>query len=176
MTDLTTVRTADLHLIMSVAGAKNWNPEGSPDIAQAWSRLTEAKDGLEPGPVPGDGQFMIIAFMGHTELTGYVTDITIGGEPGFRIDLPEKLWGGNELAWEEYSAKVLFSRRPVTQESVRAAWDETLRRAEERRAWQEEAAQYRQAAITSGPDDEVTCICDDGDDPEPGCPEHGHPF
>ena len=171
MGEMTTVRTDDLHLIMSVAGAKNWDLEDNPDIAQAWRRLTEAKDGLEPDPVPGDGQFM-----GHTELTGYVTDITIGGEPGFRVDLPEKLWGGNELAWEEYSAKVLFSRRPVTQESVRAAWDETLRRAEERRRWQEEAARYRQAAIASAPDDEVTCICDDDAEPEPACPEHGHPF
>lgn len=53
---------------------------------------------------PG-GQWLHIAFMGHVELTGYVTEVALGGEPGYHIDLPDKIWGGSPLAWEEYSAK-----------------------------------------------------------------------
>jgi len=105
----------------------------------------------EPGPPAGDGQFMTIAFMGHNELTGYVTEITLGGEPGYHVDLPERLWGGNPLAWEEYSGKALFSRRPVTEEGVRRAWEAKLAAAERRR--QQEAEWQRmqeQRALTDG--------------------------
>lgn len=48
-------------------------------------------------PAPG-GQWLHIAFMGRVELTGYVTEITLGGELVFHVDLPDKLWGGNPLA------------------------------------------------------------------------------
>lgn len=121
-------------------------------------------DGDEPpveNDLPADGQFMTIAFMGHTELTGYVTEVTLGGEPGYHIDLPDRLWGGNPLAWEEYSGKALFSRRPVTEESVRKAWEARLRAAERRRQQEAEWARMQeQRALASGTDDDD----DRGDD------------
>lgn len=87
----------------------------------------------------GEGQWLTIAFMGHVELTGYVTEITLGGQPAFHVDLPEKLWGGNPMAWEEYAGSALYSRRPVAEESVRKAWEAQLerarRRAEQEAAW-----------------------------------------
>lgn len=117
-------------------------------------------------PVPG-GQFLHIAFMGHTELTGWVTDITLGGEAAYHIDLPDKLWGGNPLAWEEYSAKALFGRSPVAEASVRKAWEAERRRAAERAR---EEAEWRrtqeQRAITAngaGDLDDETCGCGDPD-------------
>ena len=104
----------------------------------------------QPG-ADGEGQFMTIAFMGHVELTGYVTEIVLGGEPGYHVDLPERLWGGNPLAWEEYSGKALFSRRPVTEEAVRRAWEAKLLAAERRRQQEAEWDRLqRQRVLTAG--------------------------
>jgi len=136
-------------------------------VAAAPGKPGDEAEAEPASAVTGGGQFMFIAFMGRVELTGYVTEITLGGEPGFHIDLPGKLWGGNPLAWEEYSAKVLFSRRPLTEEYVRKAWEASLRAAEKRR--QQEAEWRRmqeQRALTAGagdhdPDEDP----DDEDDP-----------
>jgi len=123
-----------------------------------------------------DGQWMVIAFMGHNELTGYVTEITVGGQPGFHIDLPEKVWGGNPLAWEEYAGSALYSRRPVSAESVRAAWEAQRRRAELRR---QQDAEWEQRALagtltTEGGDDERPCGC--GPTEECGACREERPF
>jgi hypothetical protein len=186
LTTMITVRKDDLHAVMARAGAREWDPTADPDFAEVWQRLSEAKDPGEPaaaespGP-PSGGQFMFIAFAGHTELTGYVTEVTIGGKPAFHIDLPEKLWGGNPLAWEEYSADFLFSRHPVTQESVRAAWDAQLRRAAERARWQEDWQQERAALPAGARAADPACICGSDStgediDANPGCLMHGYPF
>jgi transcriptional regulator with XRE-family HTH domain len=109
----------------------------------------------ETGADHGDGQWLQISFMGHVELTGYVTEITLGGQPAFHVDLPERLWGGNPMAWEEYAASALYSRRPVSEESVRKAWEAQLERAK-RRAEQEAAwrTQDQVRALEAGDDDE----------------------
>lgn len=121
---------------------------GDPDWDDLAGQLRDAR-------APQDGQFLTIAFMGHVELTGYVTEITLGGEPGFHVDLPDRLWGGNPLAWEEYSAKVLFSRRPVTEESVRRAWEsQRLRAAERARQEAEWRRMQEQRALTDGGDED----------------------
>jgi len=78
-----------------------------------------------------DGYWACIAFMGHNEHTGYVTEIVKHGQPGYHVDLPEKLWGGNPLAWVEYAASAWFSERPLTEESVRRAWEAKVRAAAE---------------------------------------------
>ena len=113
-------------------------------------------------PAPG-GQFMGISFLGHDERVGYVTDITVGGEPGFHIDLPDKVFGGDPLAWEEWSAKALRVRKPVPEAAVRKAWKAERKRAAER-ARQE--AEWRRAqeqqAITSGSADDDDEDSDDG--------------
>ena len=82
-------------------------------------------------PAGPDGQWSCIAFVGHNEYTGYVTEITRNGQPAYRVDLPEKIWGGNPLAWVEYAATAWFSDRPVTEASVRAAYESRLARAAE---------------------------------------------
>jgi len=98
------------------------------------------------------GQWLSIAFMGHVELVGYVTEVTLGGQPAFHVDLPERLWGGNPMAWEEYAGSALYSRRPVTEESVRKAWEAQMERAR-RRAEQEAAWDRReQRALEAGDD------------------------
>lgn len=105
----------------------------------------------EPGAaVPGDGQWMRIAFMGHIEYTGYVTEITKNGQPAYRVDLPEKIWGGNPLAWIEHAASAWFSDRPVTEESVRRAWEAQVARAAERARQEAEWKRMQeQQAITA---------------------------
>jgi hypothetical protein len=119
---------------------------------------------------PVSGQWMEISFMGYAELTGLVTDVTIGGEPGYHIDLPDKVWGGNPLAWEEWSGKAFRSRRPVSTESVRKAWEAHKARAEEQRRQREEWEQERRALPRTLPDlDEITATCTcPGDDPGSG--------
>jgi hypothetical protein len=111
--------------------------------------------GLPPRAEPGEGQFMHIAFMGHTELAGFVTEVTLhGGVAAYHVDLPEKLWGGNPMAWQEYPASVLFSRCPVTEESVRAAWEAERERAAR---WERQQAEWQQspAALPAGDHDYV---------------------
>jgi hypothetical protein len=101
----------------------------------------------------GGGQWLFIAFMGRIEYYGYVTEITRHGQPAYRIELPEKIWGGNPLAYVTHSASAWFSDRPVTEESVRKAWESKLKAAEERA---KREAQWRledeQRALTAGGD------------------------
>lgn len=157
-TETVTIRRAPLARLMSVFSTAPWNRIDHPDVAEAWSCVSadlEAEGTQEPPPgeyARADGQFLEIAFMGHVELIGYVTEITLGGEPGYHIDLPEKLWGGNPLAWEEYSAKALYSRRPVTEVSVRAVWDAQVRRAAERRQQEAEWDRQQQHRAVAGAD------------------------
>jgi hypothetical protein len=119
------------------------------------SQMTEPaqRDATEEEAVPAqaDGYFACIAFMGHNEYTGYVTEVVKHGQPAFHVDLPEKLWGGNPLAFVEYAATAWFSERPLTEVSVRKAWEAAQQRAAER-ARQE--AEWRRAdeqcALTGG--------------------------
>src|SRR6266705_5390949 len=117
----------------------------------------EALPGMPPAEVRevadgSPGGWFTIAFFGHIEHTGHVTEVTFhGGESGYHIDLPEKIWGGNPLAWHEYAASAMFSRNPVTEESVRAAWEAERARAEK---WRRQQAEWdraqSQAALPAG--------------------------
>lgn len=112
----------------------------------------DGKDGERPGEP--DGEWLCIAFMGHNEYTGYVTEIVRNGQPAYRIDLPEKIWGGNPLEFVEYAASTWFSDRPVKEEFVHKAWEAQRRRTEERRRQEAEWARMQeQRAITGGSDD-----------------------
>ena len=108
--------------------------------------LAEASEAMLPPPsallAPG-GRFEDIAFFGHLDHTGYVTEaIDHGGNAVYRIDLPEKIWGGNPLAEIEYAASAKFSRKPVTEESVRAQWEAERARAER---WRQQQAEWERA-------------------------------
>ena len=86
--------------------------------------------------------------MGRIEYTGYVTEVTKNGQPAYRIDLPEKVWGGNPLAYVTHAASSWFSDHPVTEESVRAAWEAQQERARERARMEAEwASQPGQRAL-----------------------------
>jgi hypothetical protein len=111
---------------------------------------------FEPTRVPADsGEFKTIAFMGHNEHTGLVTEFLKNGQPAYRVELPDKLWGGNPLAYVEYSASAWFSEHPVTEESVRTAWESRRKAAADRalreaRWRQEQLEQERALALESG--------------------------
>jgi len=115
---------------------------------------------------PG-GYFAQIAFFGRIEHTGYVTEVVLhGGQAAYHIDLPEKLWGGNPLAWREYAASAFFEKNPVTEESVRKAWEaerERVRRWELRQA--EWDRQRSQPALEAGDGYDGPGSDDDGGDP-----------
>jgi transcriptional regulator with XRE-family HTH domain len=98
-----------------------------------------------------DGYFAEIAFMGHIEHIGYVTQTIKHGQPAYHIDLPDKVFGGDPLAWVEHAASAWFSERPLTEASVRSAWEAERRRIAERDRQQAEwrRRQERQA-ITAG--------------------------
>src|SRR5205814_1591759 len=97
--------------------------------------------------------------------TGYVTQVTKHGQAAYHIDLPEKLWGGNPLAWVEHAAAAWFSERPVTEATVRRQWEAAVRAAAERARREAEwrDMQMRQA-ITAGADDDDLDDPDDDDD------------
>lgn len=115
------------------------------------------------------GEWLFIAFMGRIEYTGYVTKITKHGQPAYRIELPEKVWGGNPLAYVTHSASGWFSDHPVTEESVRKAWESRVRAAAQRAA---DEAEWRRAqeqrALTAGQvrDDEDQAGDDADADPD----------
>jgi hypothetical protein len=152
-----TVTAADLELLRKVCALYAPFPP-TDEISGVMERTLAALDGAapaEPGSAaPGEGQWMRIAFMGHIEYTGYVTEITKNGQPAYRVDLPEKIWGGNPLAYVEHAASAWFSDRPVTEESVRKAWEAQLLRAAERRRQEAEWQRMQeQRAITAGDGD-----------------------
>ena len=104
---------------------------------------------------PG-GEWLCIAFMGHNEYTGYVTEIVKNGQPAYHVDLPEKLFGGNPLEYVEYAATAWFSDRPVTEEFVRKAWERHVREVAERKRREAEWARMaEQRALTAGGEDEA---------------------
>jgi hypothetical protein len=116
---------------------------------------------LPLGPLPGEepapaGYFAEIAFFGHIEHVGYVTEVTLhGGQAAYRIDLPEKLWGGNPLAWREYAASAFFEKNPVTEETVRAQWEAEREQAER---WRLQQAEWERRApvpaLTAGDEED----------------------
>jgi len=147
--------------VHNLEGGKCWMP---PDHLGDCAYVTErhAAAGDEPGI---GGYFAEIAFFGRIEHTGYVTEVVLhGGQAAYHIDLPEKLWGGNPLAWREYAASAFFEKNPVTEESVRAAWVAGRERAERLKRQQEDWERQRsQPALPAGDDD----LAVEGDDLEP---------
>ena len=122
--------------------------------------MTETPEDIPATKPEQPGEWLCIAFVGHNEYTGYVTEIVKNGQPAYHVDLPEKLWGANPLACVEYAATAWFSDHPVTEEFVRRAWEASLRAAEKRR---QQEAEWRRAdeqrALVAGRED-------DGDDGE----------
>lgn len=123
------------------------------DGAQAVADCAAATETPEP-----EGRWMRIGFFGRIELTGYVTEIVVGGQPVFHIDLPGKIWGGNPLEWEEYAASALHNRRPLTEETVRREWEAGIelarRRAAQQAEWARQEQQYALEAAAGDSDDE----------------------
>lgn len=107
----------------------------SPASAVAEDAATASAQSAAP-----DGYFAVIAFFGRIEHLGYVTEVMLhGGQAAYHIDLPEKIWGGNPLAWREYAASALFEKHPVTEDSVRRAWEAEREQAER---WQRQQAEW----------------------------------
>ena len=128
---------------------------GSPDVNLERGLLcgtcAEAGPDEPDEPDPAAGRWACIAFMGRNEYIGYVRDITRGGQPAYRVDLPGLVYGGNPLDYVEYAASAWFSEWPVTEASVRAAWEAKLRAAERRRQQEAEWARMQeQRALTDG--------------------------
>ena len=122
-------------------------------------------------PSADGGYFACIAFMGRNEYTGYVTRITKNGQPAYHIDLPEKLWGGNPLSWVEYAASAWFSEYPVTEASIRRAWDAKVaaaaRRAREEAEWRAAQEQRALDAADAGYDQSYDANGWEDDDKQP---------
>ena len=115
------------------------------------------------GGVDTGGRWACIAFMGRNEYTGYVRDITKNGQPAYRVDLPALVYGGNPLEYVEYAASAWFSEWPVTEASIRAAWEAKQRAAERRRQQEAEWARMQdQRALTDGSEAERDEDDDDG--------------
>jgi hypothetical protein len=127
--------------------------------AYAASEVTAALEiGQRIEKAHGEGQWKVITFFGHTEYTGWVTEITQHGQAAYRVDLPEKIWGGNPLACHTHAASSWFSDHPVTEESVRAAWvarqERARLRAEQEAEWLRSQSQEQVRALEAGDDDE----------------------
>jgi hypothetical protein len=107
--------------------------------------------------VPDDGgRWERIGFMGHVEYTGWVTEIVRNGQPAYRIELPDYVWGGDKDAWVEHSATSWYSSNPVNGRAVRQGWEATRRRRAEIAEW--EARQKAQRALMAADDAEADTI------------------
>jgi hypothetical protein len=143
---------------------------GPVEAGDSWEGLTaevaghQAAHGCGAAPEPavpempgGDGQWQVISFFGHAEYTGWVTEITKHGQPAYRIDMPEKVFGGDPLAYVTHAASSWFSDRPVTEAFVRKAWQERQERArlraEQEAEWR--ALQQRQAIEAGDGEDDT---------------------
>jgi hypothetical protein len=125
-------------------------PEMTEALAPLRAALQEGVEVAEPG-----GEWLCIAFMGHNEYTGYVTEIVKNGQPAYRVEMAEKLWGGDPLACVEYAATAWFSARPVTEAWVRKAYERQVQRAAELARQDAEWQRAReQRALTAGSDDD----------------------
>ncbi len=90
------------------------------------------------GELP-EGEWLAISFMGHIEYHGaYVRQITRHGQPAYRIEPPEYVWGGDPYAVRYHAASAWFADYPVREESVRQAWERDQAAAAERRQRDEE--------------------------------------
>jgi hypothetical protein len=123
-------------------------------MAEALAPLRAAlQDGAKPEQPAGE--WLCIAFLGHNEYTGYVTEIVKNGQPAYRVEMAEKLWGGDPLACVEYAATAWFSARPVTEAWVRKAYERQVQRAAELARQDAEWQQAReQRALTAGSDED----------------------
>jgi hypothetical protein len=117
-----------------------------------WKLVSRAQPGPEQ---PQGGQWERIAFMGHIEYTGRVTRFDRYGEPAYRIELPDLVFGGNPLAYREHRASMWFSSEPVSEESARAAWKaQQERAAQQAREEAEWHARQQQRALEAANDDD----------------------
>lgn len=128
----------------------NWTPPSAADAIMAALSI-----GRRIEKARGEGQWKVITFFGHTEYTGWVTEITQHGQLAYRIDFPEKVFGGDPLAYVTHSASSWFSDRPVTEAFVRKAWEERQERqrlrAEQEAEW---ARRQEQRALEAGDDND----------------------
>lgn len=115
-----------------------------------------ARHAAEPLP---DGEWRSIAFMGHIEYDGFVREVTRNGQPAYRVELPDYVWGGDPSAVRHHAASAWFGDQPVSEESVRKAWEARRELAEQRRLREEEwqRQQERRALEPAG------TSSDDGD-------------
>jgi hypothetical protein len=132
-----------------------WGEPDSPAVV-AWEAAGSAvADAVLREQAPADGgQWLRISFLGHVELTGYVTEVTLGGQAAFHVDPPEKLWGGNPMAWREYAATALYSREPIDGESVRKDWEARQARQARLRAYEQQRALEAAAQDSVGDEDD----------------------
>lgn len=70
-------------------------PEEDPRPASMLQPVTFNDSTEDEQPAVADGYWACIAFMGHNEYTGYVTEIVRNGQPAYRVEMAEKLWGGD---------------------------------------------------------------------------------
>jgi hypothetical protein len=165
MTGITieTIHAAQEYDLKHRPADRGWSAVPDDQVARLLAGAADALDARRepPAPEPGGGQWQCIAFMGHLEYTGYVTEITKNGQPAYRIDLPEKVWGGNPLACITHSASSWFSDHPVTEESVRAAWVAQQERARQRARDEAEWARQQDRYALGAADDDTD---EEGDD------------
>lgn len=184
MTETVPVRKDDLRLLMehAAAGAEPVSAESGDMLNEVLARCWVALDA--PGTAPAgaalpDGEWLEIAFVGRIEYRGaYVRQVTRNGQPAYRVELPDYVFGGDPAAVRHHAASAWFGDQPVSEQSVRKAWEaqqEAARLRRERAAeWERQQAER---ALPAGDEDTGAggCTCEEGD-LDLGCPEHGSPF
>lgn len=82
MAETVTVLRDDLATLMSITAAGQWNRIDHPEIAEAWHRLTEAKDAdleareaAQDAPLP-PGRWGRVELPGYRQHTGWITEET----------------------------------------------------------------------------------------------------
>jgi hypothetical protein len=104
----------------------------------------------EPSPAQAheEGRWLRLELLGHRQRAGYVTEVTLAGAAMLHIDLPAKVFDGEQDAWEEYAPAALYGVSPATEQEIRGEWEAEKRRREEVQRWREE--QDRRPALLAG--------------------------
>lgn len=118
------------------------------------TETTQEAEDAEASPLPEGGEFAIVELLGHRQRAGYVTEVTRFGAALMHIDLPAKLWGGDQAAWEEYTSAALYGLHPTTEKAVRVAWEAEQERRRRQQEWEAaEKERWSRAALPAGDDE-----------------------
>lgn len=103
-------------------------------------------------PLAPAGKWLRIAWFGKNQVTGYVTEVfRHGDKAAYHVDLPDRIWGGDDSAVKDFAADAWFDEDQVPMAAVYSEWAaHRAYLAQRRQREAEQKERLARPAITSG--------------------------